>query len=121
MPIVKGGEGAAFRLKRGNRLKIVNTHGSQVVDVFAHNAADLGETLSIQHSRNVWYRLQPHRGDQGGDHGFPHPAKRQAGERHPQLAGAESRIDLVQGQLGLPGNLDQERAESTLLLLLSSG
>jgi len=35
-----------------------------VVDLSAHNAADLGETLSIQHSRNVWYRLQPRVGDQ---------------------------------------------------------
>ncbi len=64
MPIVEAGKGAALRLKRGERLRIVNTHGSQVVDLFAHNAADLGETLSIQHSRNVWYRLQPRAGDQ---------------------------------------------------------
>ena len=35
-----------------------------MVDLSAHNAADLGETLSIQHSRNVWYRLQPRVGDQ---------------------------------------------------------
>ena len=26
--------------------------------------ADLGEIMSIQHSRNVWYRLQPKAGDQ---------------------------------------------------------
>jgi hypothetical protein len=64
MPMIKGGEGAAFRLKQDQRVRIVNTHGSQVVDIFAHNAADLGESLSIQHSRNVWYRLQPRQGDQ---------------------------------------------------------
>ena len=64
MSIVEAGKGAALRLKRGESLRIVNTHGSQVVDVFAHNAADLTETLSIQHSRNMWYRLQPRKGDQ---------------------------------------------------------
>jgi uncharacterized protein YcgI (DUF1989 family) len=64
MAMIKGGEGAGFRLKRGQSVAIVNTHGSQVVDLFAHNAADIGETLSIQHSRNVWYRMQPRKGDQ---------------------------------------------------------
>jgi uncharacterized protein YcgI (DUF1989 family) len=64
MPIIRGGEGKGVRLSSGQRLQIINTHGSQVVDLFAHNAADLGETLSIQHSRNVWYRLQPRPGDQ---------------------------------------------------------
>ncbi len=64
MAMIKGGEGAGFRLRRGESVAIVNTHGSQVVDLFAHNAADIGETLSIQHSRNVWYRMQPRTGDQ---------------------------------------------------------
>jgi uncharacterized protein YcgI (DUF1989 family) len=64
MPIVEAGKGAGLRLKSGERLQIVNTHGSQVVDLFAHNAADPSETLSIQHSRNMWYRLQPRIGDQ---------------------------------------------------------
>ena len=64
MPVIKGGEGAGFRLRHGESLAIVNTHGSQVVDLFAHNAADVGESLSIQHSRNVWYRMQPRKGDQ---------------------------------------------------------
>jgi uncharacterized protein len=64
MPIVEGGKGAGFHLKPGERLEIVNTHGSQVVDLFAHNAGELGEAMSIQHSRNVWYRLRPQPGDQ---------------------------------------------------------
>lgn len=64
MPVVKGGEGAGVRLRKGERLAVINTHGSQVVDLFAHSAADLGETMSIQHSRNVWYRLRPRPGDQ---------------------------------------------------------
>jgi len=64
MPIVEGGKGAGLRLAKGERLTIVNTYGSQVVDLFAHSAADLGEAMSIQHSRNVWYRLSPRPGDQ---------------------------------------------------------
>ena len=64
MPVIRGGEGAGFHLKQGGQLTIVNTHGSQVVDLFVHNAGDLAETMSIQHSRNVWYRLQPKAGDQ---------------------------------------------------------
>ena len=51
MPTIKGGESQGVRLRSGQRLQVVNTHGSQVVDLFAHNAADLGEALSIHHSR----------------------------------------------------------------------
>ena len=64
MPVIEGSEGAGFRLGQGQELTIANTHGSQVVHLFVHNAGDLGEIMSIQHSRNVWYRLQPKAGDQ---------------------------------------------------------
>ena len=64
MSIITGGEGEGVRLSSGQLLQVINTYGSQVVDVFAHSAFDLGEALSIQHSRNVWYRLQPRPGDQ---------------------------------------------------------
>ena len=51
--------GTAVRLSRGERLKIVNTHGTQVVDCWAFNAANLGETMSMPHSRNAVRRLTP--------------------------------------------------------------
>ena len=51
--------GAAVRLRRGQRLTIVNTHGTQVVDCWALNAADPGEHMSMPHCRNQWYRLTP--------------------------------------------------------------
>lgn len=51
--------GAAVRLRRGQRLAIVNTHGTQVVDCWALNAGDPGEHLSMPHCRNQWYRLTP--------------------------------------------------------------
>jgi uncharacterized protein len=55
--------GAAVRLRRGQRLMIVNTHGTQVVDCWALNAADPGEHMSMPHCRNQWYRLTPRPGD----------------------------------------------------------
>lgn len=55
--------GTALRLRPGERLKIVNTHGSQVVDCWAFNADDLSEHMSMHHCRNHWYRLAPRVGD----------------------------------------------------------
>jgi uncharacterized protein len=55
--------GAAFRLPQGRRLKIVNTHGTQVVDCWALVPSDPAEHMSMPHSRNAWYRLVPKPGD----------------------------------------------------------
>lgn len=55
--------GTALRLARGERLRIVNTHGTQVVDFWALLPADPGEHLSMPHCRNAWYRLGPRVGD----------------------------------------------------------
>lgn len=55
--------GKAVRLKRGQHIEVVNTHGTQVVDFWAFNAGDLTERLSMEHSRNAWYRLAPVPGD----------------------------------------------------------
>ena len=61
--ILKAGTGAAIRLRRGQRLTIVNTHGTQVVDCWALSAGDLSEHMSMAHCRNHWYRLTPRPGD----------------------------------------------------------
>lgn len=61
--ILKAGTGAAIRLRRGQRLTIVNTHGTQVVDCWALSASDLSEHMSMPHCRNHWYRLTPRPGD----------------------------------------------------------
>jgi uncharacterized protein YcgI (DUF1989 family) len=55
--------GVAFRLARGQKLKIVNTHGTQVVDCWAMAPDDSAEHMSMPHSRNAWYRLVPRPGD----------------------------------------------------------
>jgi len=53
------GTGTALRLVKGDALKIINTHGTQVVDCWAFNADDLGECMSMPHTRNACRKLVP--------------------------------------------------------------
>jgi len=55
--------GRAARLNAGQAIKIVNTHGSQVVDFWAFSAEDLTEFLSMEHLRATLQRILPHAGD----------------------------------------------------------
>ncbi len=55
--------GKAARLRLGQRLKLVNSHGTQVVDAWAFNAYELGEFMSMQHSRVAFARIMPKLGD----------------------------------------------------------
>lgn len=55
--------GRAVRLKAGQAVEIVNTHGSQVVDTWAFNAEDLSEVLSMEHLRPTLGRIHPRKGD----------------------------------------------------------
>ena len=55
--------GKAVRLRRGQRAKIVNTHGQQVVDTWAFVADNLGEFMSMEHSRVAMGRIIPAVGD----------------------------------------------------------
>jgi uncharacterized protein YcgI (DUF1989 family) len=60
---IPAGHGKAARLRAGQRVKLVNTHGGQVVDCWALNAYDLREYMSMESSR-VWNkRLNPKLGD----------------------------------------------------------
>lgn len=43
--------GVAVRLKPGQRLSVINTHGTQIGDFWAFNAEDLNEYLSLEHAR----------------------------------------------------------------------
>ena len=55
--------GKALRLREGQAVRLVNTHGTQVVDCWAWNAADVGEAMSMEASR-VWNQhLNPRVGD----------------------------------------------------------
>lgn len=56
-------QGVALRLSRGQRLRLVNTHGNQVVDTWAVMAADPTEHMSMEHSRRMTGHLHPQPGD----------------------------------------------------------
>jgi uncharacterized protein len=55
--------GKAARVWRGQSVTVTNTHGSQVVDTWAFNAEDLGEWMSMEHSRPYYMKLRPEVGD----------------------------------------------------------
>jgi uncharacterized protein YcgI (DUF1989 family) len=60
---IAGGYGKAIQLACGQRLRIENTFGSQVVDTWALNARDTSEYLSIEHTRRMIGALFPAMGD----------------------------------------------------------
>src|SRR5438045_4155774 len=49
----------ALHLRRGQKARVVNTKGQQVVDTWAFNAADLSEFMSMEHSRVAMGRIIP--------------------------------------------------------------
>jgi uncharacterized protein YcgI (DUF1989 family) len=55
--------GKAARLPRGRSVKVINTHGQQVVDTWAFNAENLREFMSMEHSRANFMKLCPAPGD----------------------------------------------------------
>jgi uncharacterized protein YcgI (DUF1989 family) len=55
--------GKAISLKRGQQVKVINTHGQQVVDTWAFNSADLSEGMSMEHTRTALSRIHVHVGD----------------------------------------------------------
>ena len=55
--------GKAVRVRQGQRVTVVNTHGFQVVDTWAFNAEDLTEWMSMEHSRAYYLKLRPAVGD----------------------------------------------------------
>ena len=61
--VVPARYGKAFRLGKGERLQIVNTHGQQVVDTFALMAGDPSEMMSMEHTRSCLDKLRPAAGD----------------------------------------------------------
>lgn len=55
--------GKAARLGHGQRIRITNTHGEQVVDSWAFNASDLTEYMAMDATRAFNLRLSPRPGD----------------------------------------------------------
>ncbi len=56
-------EGVAVPLRAGQRLRIINQHGGQVVDTWALNAGDPTEWMSMEHTRTALTKLVPAVGD----------------------------------------------------------
>ena len=55
--------GAAARVGAGRHVRIINTHGTQVVDTWAFCAGDTAEWMSMEASRAWFLRLLPRVGD----------------------------------------------------------
>ena len=51
-------------IKSGQKCRIVNTEGGQVIDTWAFNADDFDEYLSMEHSRSAIYKLLFEVGDE---------------------------------------------------------
>lgn len=57
--VVPARSGVAVALQRGQIIKIINTHGKQVVDTFAFSSHDPTEFMSMSHTRTSCSRLVP--------------------------------------------------------------
>jgi len=55
--------GKALKLNKGQAVRLINTHGTQVVDCWAWNAADLTDHMSMEATRVWLQRLNPVVGD----------------------------------------------------------
>jgi uncharacterized protein len=56
-------KGKAAFASRGQTIKVINTHGQQVVDTWAFNRADLAEFMSMEHTRAKLLKIIPAPGD----------------------------------------------------------
>ena len=54
---VPAGAARAIRLPEGQRVRVVNSEGGQVVETWAFCASDPAEHLSMAHSRSATYRI----------------------------------------------------------------
>ena len=56
-------KGRAARVRKGQRIRVINSKGQQVVDTWAFNADDMREFMSMEHSRVAIGRIIPGIGD----------------------------------------------------------
>ena len=56
-------KGKAVQARRGQRIKVINTKGQQVVDTWAFNVQDLHEFMSMEHTRVAIGQIIPAIGD----------------------------------------------------------
>jgi len=56
-------KGKAAYLRRGELLRLINTHGQQVVDTWAFNRDDMSEYMSMEHTHTQLSKILPTTGD----------------------------------------------------------
>lgn len=62
--LIPARKGVAVRVPNGRTVKIVNTHGKQVIDTWAFSDHDPREFMSMEHSHTSMLKLNPSPGDQ---------------------------------------------------------
>lgn len=60
---IAAGHGRAERLQAGQFIKLINTHGTQVIDFWAFNEQDPHEILSMHHTKSCLKRMIPAEGE----------------------------------------------------------
>jgi uncharacterized protein YcgI (DUF1989 family) len=55
--------GKASYVERGQQVRVINTHGQQVIDTWAFNRDDLAECMSMEHLRTTLGRIMVQVGD----------------------------------------------------------
>ena len=55
--------GKAAPVAKGQKIKVINTHGEQVVDTWAFAQQDLREFMSMEHTRATLTKMRPEVGD----------------------------------------------------------
>ena len=61
--VVPARGGRAVSIRQGQHVKVINTHGTQVLDTWAFNLDDPSEYMSMEHTRSRLSRLSPRTGD----------------------------------------------------------
>lgn len=63
METIPARRGKAAYVKQGQSIRIINTHGEQVVDTWAFTAGMLTEFMSMEHTRATLTKMRPQAGD----------------------------------------------------------
>lgn len=63
MPTIPARSAVAFKVDKGQQIKITNTYGKQVLDFWAFNPTDHNDFLSMVHSRTILRSVALKQGD----------------------------------------------------------
>ncbi|RDW65179.1 hypothetical protein BP5796_09871 [Coleophoma crateriformis] len=59
LQIIPARQGKGVRMSKGQSIRLINTYGTQVVDTWAFNAHNLGERMSMEHTRAYLNKIIP--------------------------------------------------------------